>query len=164
MAIADLDVRARRTALLLRSQRARERHSRHELARAENQSLAVAEAERAAAEAENAGRIANVARLRDSFGALGGRVMASSSLSALPALKQSLDREEAEWASRTQASGEKARVASQRVAEARAQLSRESRVTERRSKLAGRTETLVRRAAEAAEESERDDQVADTWR
>ncbi len=164
MVVSPQELNARRAAALLRSQKAREQRRRSDALRADHASAEATTAERAARDASEAGRAAGVERLRQAYDDLGGRISGLEGLAALPALRHALAREDEERdaiLAKAKAAGTEMRNAAEAARDA---LLVESRATEKRSKLADRSRTLWRRIVDHAEELERDDQVADTWR
>lgn len=164
MAVSPQELNVRRAATLLRCQKVREQRRRRDSLQADHASTEAAGAERAARAASEAGRAAGVERLQWAYDDLGGRLARLGSLAALPALRSALAREDEERdavLAKAEAVATRARKA---AVVARDALLVESRATEKRSKLADRSRMLWRRVADAAEEVERDDQVADTWR
>jgi len=164
MAVLPQELNVRRAATLLCSQKAREQRKRGDALRADHASAEAAAAERAARDASEAGRAAGAERLRRAYDDLGGRIAGLGDLAALPALRHALAREDEERDAileKAKAAGIETRNA---AAAARDALLVEARATEKRSKLVDRSRTLWRRIVDHAEELERDDQVADTWR
>jgi hypothetical protein len=164
MAVTAHELSARRAAMLLRCQKAREQRRRREALRAEQGRTAAAAAEQSAREAVSAGRLAGAERLRQACDDLSGRMVRPEELATLPALEQALAREAEERDQKLAAAAEAAHLARGAADAAREALLAERRATEKRSKLTERSHRLWRRALDVAEELERDEQVADTWR
>lgn len=154
---------ARRSAILLRCQQAREQRRRHDALRADQASAEAAKAERDTRDAAEAGRAAGAARLQDAYEDVGGRVVGLARVEALQVLQRALAREDEERDEAVMKAAAASAEARGAAAVARGALIAESRTTEKRSRLNGRAQTLWRRLVDATEELERDDEVADTW-
>lgn len=164
MAVSPQELNARRAATLLRCQKVREQRRRRDALRADHASAEAAQVERSARDASETGRAAGADRLRHAYDDLGGRIAGLGDLAALPELRRALAREDAERDAALAEAECAAREARQAAAATRDALLAESRATEKRSKLAERSRTLWWRTVDTAEELERDEQVADTWR
>jgi hypothetical protein len=164
VAVTAHELIARRAAVLLRCQKAREQRRQRDALRAEQGSIAAAAAEQSAQAAVSSGRIADAERLRRACDNLDGRKVRPEELATLPALRQALAREAKERDQALVAAAEAARVARETADAAREALLAERRATEKRSKLSERAQTTWRRTVDAVEELERDEHVADTWR
>jgi hypothetical protein len=164
VAVSPHELSARRAAVLLRCQKAREQRRQRDASRAERSSTAAGAAEQRARADAGFGRVAGAERLRQACADLGGRKIRPEELATLPALEQSLAREAEQRDKALTAATEAARTARGAADAAREALLTERRATEKRSKLTVRAQTLWHRAVDAREEMERDQQVADTWR
>lgn len=150
-----------RSATLLRFQRVREDRTRVELARAEREHGAALVAERAARQACEAHELARAEQVRNAHGALRGRVIDPMVLDDLAALEGALQTRSAGLANALAEARTAVRNREGGLAVARDALKGTVRTTRKRERLDRRVRAAWDRASDAAEETERDEAVAD---
>lgn len=158
------ELNARRARILLRCQKIREERSRLGALRADHACTAAATEERSARDALQAHEAAASRRLIEAHEGVRGRVIDTTDLETLTAIEQDFAQEtkvRAAALATAEATIQQARAV---AAAAHAAVQAEARATVKRTRLADATAARWRRSLDAAQEVERDDQIADTWR
>ena len=164
MARAALELKARKAAMLLRCQQARELRRRLLSLRADHAVAAALVLEQAARDARDAHSTISRARLAAAYEALPGRIVERSALQDLVAQERQIAHEaraHLDALITAEAETQKAREA---ASAARAEFKNEARATTKRTRLAASTEKHRRDARESAEVQECDDQLEDARR
>ncbi len=157
-------LKATRSAMMLRIQRAREKRGRLALALAERAHEAAASAERVARERRDMHELFALRRIGEAHGSLRGRAIDLAALDGLITLERSLQAASAENTRSLAAAEAAARDHDGALQTAIARLRVETKATWKRERLAETMARAWRQTVEAAEESERENQAADSWR
>ncbi len=157
------DLKARRSAMLLRIQKSREARRRIDVVRAERMRDEAATAESLACERRDQHGRSQAGRLREAHEWVRGRVIGLRALDKLTAFERDLQAASAVLAANVANAQAIARDREAALHAASALLATEARATRKRERLAETMATASRQAAEAAREAEREDLMTDRW-
>ena len=164
MARAALELKARKAAMLLRCQQARELRRRLLSLQADH-AVAVAMAlEQAARDARDTHATISCTRLAAAYEALPGRIVERSALQDLVAQERQIAHEARAHLDALIAAETETQKAREAASAARAEFKNEARSTAKRAHLAASTVKGWRDARDSAEDRECDDQLEDAWR
>jgi hypothetical protein len=157
-------LKARRSAILLRSQRGRERQKRADALRADRAHRTTVLEELTLREQRDAQSVDQAVRLQEEHEAIRGRVVGLDALARLTSLEQTLEKETVAMEAALAQARDRIQQAEGVLADATAALRSEEKVTRRRETLADRMQEIWSRSVEMADEAEAEEQVAENWK